>query len=105
MARSNRTTRSPTAIRTLIATDEKIDRVCAADPDPKRLKIIDMGQRTCQDLPKSLLNKLAARAAKHNVCIVCALVDEGPLEAVVWTPDLWVVDGKSAPAAEMVGAQ
>jgi len=74
--------------RTLITGEEKIDRVRAAIPSDQ-MGIIDLPQRVAQDLPKSLLNRLAARAAEKNVCIVTGLVDEGPLRAIVWTPDLW----------------
>ena len=65
--------------RTLIATTEKIDRVRLLEPDERRLAIIDLPQRTFQDIPASVRKMLFARAAARNVCIVTAQVSDDPV--------------------------
>ena len=73
--------------RTMIAVAEKIERARAIDPDPAKLVVIDVPQRTWQDIPDSVRDRLFGMAAEQNACIVTALVDDGKLRCVVWNPE------------------
>jgi hypothetical protein len=74
--------------QTLIAVAEKIDRVRSVDQDFARLAIIDLPQRTFQDIPESVRRDLFRKAASKNCCIVTAQVSDDPeLRAEVVTID------------------
>ena len=74
--------------RTMIAVAEKIERVRAAEPDETKLGIIDLPQRTRQDLPNSVMESLTRKAAATNTCLVSAEVSDDPKLCVeVWTVD------------------
>ena len=70
--------------RTMIATEEKLDRARAVEPSEEKLAVIDLPQRVAQDLPPSIINKLFETAAERNCCIVTACVDDGELRAEPW---------------------
>ena len=63
--------------RTLLACAEKIDRVQAAKLDPLRIGIVDLPQRTFQDLPQSVRDTLFVQAADAECCLVTAQVTDG----------------------------
>jgi hypothetical protein len=70
--------------RTMIAVAEKIERVRESEPDETKLGIIDLPQRTFQDLPDSVRLELARQAAARNICVVSAQVtDDKELTAEV----------------------
>ena len=73
--------------RTLIATEEKIERTRAATPDLAQTILVKLPQRTFQDLSPSWRERLFALAAEQNACLISAEVDDGDLRCEVWTPN------------------
>lgn len=88
--------------RSLLAIFEKIDRVCDADPSD-RLKLLDVGQRTWQDLPESLHDEILRYAYDRNVCVVSAAVsDDETMTVEVWQPKTAPINGKAGKLAAAV---
>lgn len=70
--------------RTMIALAEKVERTRALTPDPGRPIVVRLPQRTLQDIPQSVRDRIFGMAAALNACVISAQVDDGELRCEVW---------------------